>query len=626
MNRALVTRKGLIWTAAVIAALVAVAAALAAAANAGHFRGALIRFAAGRMGRPIQVRGAIEADLFSLHPRVVAANVTIGNPPWMPPGIAAEIGKLSLLMDMPRFGHSFGIERMELEDATFHLERDSTNHANWQWTDPGKSSGAKFTIVRSLSIPHAHVLLDDALRHLKFDGTVSVHEANGPEGFQALRLDGTGQLNGKTASIEITGDPLSTASHDKPYHFDFVGRSSGSRLSGRGFLPQPFNFDLLDTSFDATGADLKDLYFLTGVTLVNTGSYALSGKVSRRGTRSTFSDLVVTSGQSDMRGTVSIESSGGRPKIAGDLNSQLLRVSDLGPRAAGRASESETSPSLLLSNATLSVGAVRRGDAVVNFNARGVDVGRIPLHGVSAKLTIDHGILTVSPLVAEVYGGKLLGRLRLDARRNVPPADVDLKITDLQLEQIDRKDPAAPPFEGLLQVRVAVSGRGSSVHQVAASANGTVTAALPKGAIRASLAELTGIDLRGVGLLLTKNTEETAVRCGAASFQVRDGTLTVQSLVVDTERVLIVGEGQIHLDSEDLDLTFRGQPKQLRIFRLRLPILMRGTLAHPEFAIQARDAAQNTQGQRPTMSAATSRGVAKDADCAALLGQAAPPN
>jgi AsmA family protein len=626
MNGALANRKGLIWTVTVLAGLVAAAAILVALANAGHFRGALIRFAAARMGRQIQVRGEFEAHLFSLHPRVVATNVTIGNPPWTPPGITAEIGKLSLLMDMPRLGHSFGIERMEMEDATFHLERDSTNHANWQWTDPAKSSGAKFTIVRSLSVPHAHVLLDDKLRHLKFDGTVSVDEAIGPKVPRGLRLDGVGLLNGKTASIEITADPLSTASHDKPYHFNFVGGSSGSRLSGRGFLPEPFNFDMLDTSFDATGADLKDLYFLTGVTLVNTGTYALSGKASRRGTRTKFSDLVVTSGQSDMRGTVSIESSSGRPKIEADLNSQLLRVSDLGPRAAGRASESDTNPSLLLSNATLSVGAVRRGDAVVNFRARGVDVGRIPLHEVSAKLMIDHGILTVSPLAAEVYGGKLLGHLRLDARRNVPPADVDLKITDLQLEQVDRKDPASPPFEGLLQARVAVSGRGSSVHQIAASANGTVTAALPKGAIRASLAELTGIDLRGVGLLLTKNTEETVVRCGAASFQAHEGTLTVKSLVVDTERVLIVGEGQIHLDSEDLDLSFRGQPKQLRLFRLSLPISMRGTLAHPEFAIQARDASQNTEGQRPTMSAVTNRGLAKDADCAALLAQAAPPN
>jgi AsmA family protein len=280
----------------------------------------------------------------------------------------------------------------------------------------------------------------------------------------------------------------------------------------------------------------------------------------------------------------------------------------------------------LLSNATLSVSAVRRGDAVVNFHARGVELGRVPLHGVSAKVTIDHGILTVSPLAAEVYGGKLLGRLRLDARRDVPPAEVDLKITDLQLEQIDRKDSVSPPFEGLLQARVAVAGRGSSVHQVAASANGTVTAAVPKGAIRASLAELTGIDLRGVGLLLTKNTEETAVRCGAASFQAHEGTLTVQSLVVDTERVLIVGEGQIHLDSEDLDLTFRGQPKQLRLFRLRLPILVRGTLAHPEIAIQAHDAAQKSGVPQSAMPAATDRGLAKDADCAALLAQSAPQN
>src|SRR5450759_5306429 len=88
---------------------------------------------------------------------------------------------------------------------------------------------------------------------------------SGAGGLQSLRLEGRGQLNGRAASFEITGDPLAAASHKRPYHFAFDERSSGSRLTGRGSLARPFDFDLLDTTFDAAGTDLKDIYFLTGV-------------------------------------------------------------------------------------------------------------------------------------------------------------------------------------------------------------------------------------------------------------------------------------------------------------------------------------------------------------------------
>jgi hypothetical protein len=138
-----------------------------------------------------------------------------------------------------------------------------------------------------------------------------------------------------------------------------------------------------------------------------------------------------------------------------------------------------------------------------------------------------------------------------------------------------------------------------------------LTAVLPHGAIRASLAEMTGIDLRGLGLLLTKSMQEAAIRCGVAAFKAHDGTLTAQRIILDTDPVLIVGEGQIHLDTEALDLVFRGSPKELRLFRLRSPVLLRGTLSHPAFDIGSQRVLQ-----------VIDPGRTKDADCAALLAAA----
>jgi uncharacterized protein involved in outer membrane biogenesis len=629
MNGPLVTRWAVLAVAAVAVVLVAIVG-LAVAVDSGHFRGPLTRFMTSRAGRPVKFDGAFHVHILSLHPQMVAERVTIGSPPWRPAGPVAEIEKITLVIEMPWFGRSFTIDKLALEGAALHLVRDSTGHANWQWTDPAKG-GNRPPIIHSLSMIGAHVDLDDALRHLRFQGTVSAHDAKGTQALRLLQIEGEGLLNGHAATFAINGAPLASASHAKPYRFTFDERSSGSRLSGSGVLPQPFNVAMVDTTFEAAGADLKDLYFLTGVTLLNTGSYHLSGQSVRRGTHSTFSNLVVTTGQSDVRGSVSIETSSGRPVIDADLNSQLLRLADFGARAAGRESETARRAPLLLSDASFKPATARRSDGVVNFHARRVEVGRVPLRAVAARMTMDHGILVAMPLSGEVYEGKFTAHVKIDATTDDPAANLDLKLTNLQLGQWVRKDTDLPAAEGLLRARVVIAGRGTSLHQIAAGANGTVTAVLPQGTLRDSLAELTGIDLRGIGLALTQKARQTAVRCAVASFRAHDGNLEAQSLVVDTDSVLITGGGNIHLDSEEIDLDLRGHPKGWRLFRLRSPLLVRGTLSHPSAGIQASNAVAQAAAAvalgvllTPLASvlAFVDPGLAKDADCAALLAEA----
>lgn len=619
-----------VTVAAALATIILAVALLAAAVDAGYLRGPFIRFLTAHSGREIRIDGRLEAHFFSFHPRLSAERVTIGNPSWMPKGLTAEAGKISLTIELPWFDHGFGIERIETDAAALHLVRDPKGRANWQSHDPLEGrGGGSLPVIHSLSMLNIRVDLDDQRRHLQFDGIVSAQDVSAAQGARPLQIEGTGQLNGRAVTLELTGDSLTGISRRKPYHFRFDERSSGSRIIGHGFLLRPFQLDALDTTFEATGADLKDLYFLTGVSLVNTGSYHLSGNLSRRGTNTKFTDLLLTSGQSDMRGEVSIESSGDRPMIAADLNSQFLHMSDLGLRAAGR--EPAGGPTLLLSNAILSVAAVRRSDAAANFHAVRVEVGHVSLRAVAAKLTIDRGILTLAPLSADLLEGKMTANVRLDATKDVPAADVDLKFTDIQLALLSHKTKGPAPMEGLARARIKVTGDGNSMHQVAATANGTVTAVLPHGTVRDSFAELTGIDLAGLGLMMTKNMRETGVRCGVASFQARQGTLAAQTLVVDTDPVLITGSGDLHMDSEGLDLAFRGHPKHLRLLRVRSPILVRGTLIHPSIELQARNSIAQTAeavalGVVLTPLAAVlafvDPGLAKDADCAALLADA----
>jgi uncharacterized protein involved in outer membrane biogenesis len=256
---------------------------------------------------------------------------------------------------------------------------------------------------------------------------------------------------------------------------------------------------------------------------------------------------------------------------------------------------------------------LRRGDADIRYRAERLLVGRVILANVAANGTLEKGVFTVTALTADILGGKLRSHARLDARTDDPKTHADIDITGLQLGEIGRKEASAPPATGLLQVRVAATGTGRSLHQIAASANGTVTAAVQQGTVRDSLAEMTGVDLRGLGLMATKSQKEIPLRCAGAEFEAKNGTLTATRLVADTESVLITGEGQIHFDNEALDLAISGHPKRLRLLRFQAPVLLRGTLSHPAIDVQ------------PHKLTLIDPGHAKDADCATLEGTLSRP-
>ncbi len=584
---------------------------LPVALDAGYFRPALVRYLEAHFNRQIRVEGALHLQLWSRHPRMVAEQVIVGNPPWASGGAGdmARIGRLTLSYGSPLFGFGAALESITLEDATLHLLRDADGRANWHRTEP-PVRGKGVPLLKEVLAEDAHVVLDDARRHLQFDGIVT---ARGPRQAQhRLHIAGKGKLNGRPVSFDLDGDPLDSVQADAAYAWEFTEDSSGSHAIVHGTLPQPFNFDLMNSTFEASGEDLKDIYYLDGVTLIHTGAYRLTGSIERRGNVTHLNDVHLRTGQSEAHATISIDSSTPRPQINAVLNARLIRTLDFGVRAAGRAAPEEAAPApRVFSDAMFNPQGLRRNDTLLNFTAQHIEVGRVTLQSLTGQMKVDHGVLTVVPLTAGLLQGKFEGHVRMDANEDKPVVDASLQFSDLQLSAFDRKD-AEPPLDGSMQARVDINGRGRSLHQMVASATGTVSAALSGGKIRASLAEIAGVDLRGLGLTLTHSRREADVRCAVAVFAAQDGLLTSRSIVIDTAPVLIKGEGDIRLEDETLHLTLHGQPKDLRLLRLDAPLLLQGTLAHPSVAIQTHDSSVKL----------VDPGNAKDVDCAQLLATA----
>ena len=103
--------------------------------------------------------------------------------------------------------------------------------------------------------------------------------------------------------------------------------------------------------------------------------------------------------------------------------------------------------------------------------------------------------------------------------------------------------------------------------------------------------------------------------------------------MLDTEPVLANGGGQISLRDETMSLRLKGKPKEFRLVRLILPVTVQGSLTAPKFGVEA-DKAVGQLGFAAALGAAVAplaailpfvdTGLAKDANCAALMNGNAP--
>jgi uncharacterized protein involved in outer membrane biogenesis len=401
---------------------------------------------------------------------------------------------------------------------------------------------------------------------------------------------------------------------------------------------------VLNAALSVQGVDLNDLYYLTGLALPNTPPYRISGQLRREGTKYYYDKFAGRVGRSDLGGDASVEMKTGRPFLQAKLHSRRLDFADLGslfgvPGASAAAAPDQkaeartlTAQGRWLPDNTLQTDRMRGMDAEVTYTASEVNAPNLPLKTVSMGAKLRDGVLNLDPISLKFPSGQLSGVARIDARKDTPVSDVDLRVSNLRLEEFIPASGGAAPLQGTLLGRAKLVGSGNSVHRAAANSNGAVTAVIPRGQIRQALAELMGIDAtKGLFLLLGKDQKPTEIRCALANFDVRKGVLYARRIVFDTGVVLVEGQGTVNLDSEVMDLTFKGKPKKFRAVRLNAPITVGGRLREPKFGVEPGAAIAQAGLGIALASVLTplaailpfvSPGLDKDANCAGLLAEA----
>jgi uncharacterized protein involved in outer membrane biogenesis len=616
-------------------------------------RGPIARVASARSGRTVTIGGHLRAHLWSRTPAVTLQGVRVANPPWDVQRPLLQLQQVEVQIDLGALlrGHLV-LPRVAIDQPDLYLHQESSGRANWTDantapTSPTAPAAKPFNLppIHELIINSGKVVLLDEPHRLNIHGTIQAHEQSAAADPQALHIEGQGTVNDAPFAVDVSGGALLVVDSNHPYPFKLSIKAGQNEVDAAGQVLKPFDLGQIQLQVAAHGPDLAQLYDLTHLALPNSPPYQLQARIGRIGRRFTVRNLKGVLGRSDISGSVDVDVTHERPVLTARLNSGHLFLSDLGAltgtRAGGTApvssqpqsqSLSQPKTKTLFPDAHLETNRVTAMDADVLFQATDIEAGKIPFTQVNLHATLKDGVLALDPVQFDMPQGRLSGVINIDARPKVPTVRMEVRATDIKLEQIKGVGPASSaPLGGVLQARAVISGKGDSVHRLMADADGSLVAVIPHGDIRAALAELTGIDLKGIGLLLARSEGRAPVRCGVARFDISDGTATAQSFVLDTQNVLITGKGSIDLGTEQLALTIQGQPKKFHFVRVRAPVEIKGPLRKPSFGPdkgqlikQSGIAAALGTLLTPVaaMLAFVDPGLAKDQDCSELLAQA----
>ncbi|WP_175889493.1 AsmA family protein [Burkholderia cepacia] len=408
--------------------------------------------------------------------------------------------------------------------------------------------------------------------------------------YKNVPISGTGKLGGVLA--------IQDASRPFPLQADV--KAGDTRLAIVGTLTDPMHLAAIDLRLWLQGTSMSHLYQLTGITLPDTPPYATEGRLignfKRRASTFRYENFNGRVGGSDLGGTLVYEQREPRPKLSGELVSNLLQFSDLAPvigadTAASKARRGDTTrqpPDRVLPVETFRTDRWRALDADVKFTGRKlIKSSNLPITNLYTHIVMQDGVLSLEPLQFGVAGGTLATTAHLDGSGAPLKGRFTVAARHLKLKQLFPTQKVMQSALGEINGDASLSATGNSPAALAATSTGEVKALVTDGRISRLLMEAAGLNVANVVYEKLFGNNDVKINCAAIDFVATNGMLDPKVFALDTDDALINVDGPISLRDETLDLKIHPHTKGFRIFSLRSPLYAKGTFKNPKVGVDA---------------------------------------
>jgi AsmA protein len=540
-------------------------------------RGPIERGVTEATGRELRLEGDLSAVWDWKYPRFRAEGVSFANPDWASEDLmfSAQAVEASVSL-VPLLRGRVVLPEVHLERPQVNLEQDAQGRKNWVLDrDPKEQKQESRVFVQRLTLDEGELKYADAGRKIDLQAGLSTDESG-------IAFTTTGKYQGQEVNASgRAGHVLSLRDATEPFPLKGEVKIGATALKVDGTVTGIAGMEAFDTAIQLSGKSLSQLYQIVNIALPETPAYSTSGRLIREGKMVRYENFTGKVGESDLAGTLQVDTGGERPYMTGNLASKTMDLGDLGvlvgtnrPREKGVLPDSPFDPTRWDSvdaDVRIKAGTIKRPE-------------QLPIENLSARIQMKDRVLTLNPLEFGIAGGKLVGPVRLDGSGDTIKADLKMRIQKLQLAQLFPTLEQNKGSVGDLTGLVELTGGGNSVGRMLGSANGKVGVFMDGGEISRFMMELAALDLWDAAAVKLKGDENIAIRCAIADFAVKNGLMQTNAFVFDTSTVLIEGGGVINLKDEAMNLMLRPKPKDSSIASLNTPLYVQGTFSEPKIS------------------------------------------
>lgn len=396
------------------------------------------------------------------------------------------------------------------------------------------------------------------------------------------------------------GQVLALSDTTRPFPLQADVRIGDTRIALVGTVTDPMHLAAIDMRLWLQGQSLAHLYSVTGVTLPETPPYATDGRLVGRfdphGSVFTYERFTGRVGGSDLNGSLSYASKTPRPSLTGDVESHLLRFTDLAPiigadsnsDKAKRGDAQRQPTGKALPTEAFKTDRWKAIDADVRFTGHQIIKDpALPITDLYTHVVMKDGVLTMQPLKFGVAGGTLASDIALDGSTTPLKGRFSTSARHLKLKQLFPTVKTMQSALGEINGDAQLSAVGNSPAALAATSNGEVKALISDGTVSQLYMEAAGLNVANVVYEKLFGNRDVKINCAAADFVVTDGVLDSRVFALDTDDAVINMDGTVDMKNETLDLHIHPHTKGFRVISLRSPLYVKGSFSKPSVGVNA---------------------------------------
>ena len=505
------------------------------------------------LGLPVDMKD-LTITPFSLTPTAVLHSLRISAAPDSGEFVADVV---SISLSVPAlFSGKVVLDRLLISDAELTVRIDEQGQANWQSASATNSPQPVSLLDRLrrkkvddlvLDSVNVHIVNDQLHTDLSLviEGVASTHDPN-----KLSRGHATGLADGQPVVLdaefgflgELLKLPVAGAS---PITLDIKASVGDDQLALNGSIVDPATLRQVAAKFSLHIVSPEHWQAFVPVPLPDLPSLALAGELTRDSKDWLLRLFEGQYGNTDISGEIRADSSVNPMNVDARLTSAQLAIDEL--------------MSLQIAD-----WMPRAFTGSLDYRAEQVVSQQWPLDTIEVTAVLDSRQFSVLVNQIKLSGGEIDGEIIRDLQSQPVVTQVQLNLKRLDLQQLLPQGGDESAHAGQMAARVELSVTGTTPSSMRSTVDGALVALMTGGWLDTLLQGALGIELAQSLMPGRGAPDESGQECAFMELQANEGIVQLRSLVLNTDTIVYLGDGELDWKHESIDLTIEPHYKKLK--------------------------------------------------------------